>query len=283
MADTQANYDFRFGGIGRLYGASALARFRAAHICVVGVGGVGSWVVEALARSGIGKLTLVDLDDICESNINRQIHALDGLIGTSKIETMAQRCRSINPECEVQTIHTFLTKKNVDEILKPHFDFVVDAIDSTTHKVAIISACHKAEIPVLAIGGAGGRIDPTQVQICDLARSINDQLLKRVRKQLRQEHGFPRQKRRKFHIDCVFTPEEPRYPETCDTETDADEPQKSIRLDCSSGFGAATHLTGTFGFFAVSHILKALATPQNPREQSPERANSSPASPRQIP
>ncbi len=267
MADTQANFDFRFGGIGRLYGASALQRFRAANVCIVGIGGVGSWIVEALARSGIGKLTLVDLDDICESNINRQIHALDGLIGASKIETMAERCRAINPECQVTTLHTFLTAKNVDEILAPRFDYVIDAIDSTNHKVAIIAACKRLEIPVLTIGGAGGRIDPTQIQICDLARSINDQLLKRVRKQLRQQHDFPRHKKRKFNIDCVFSPEEPMYPEACDIDGEADGP-KSVRLDCSSGYGAATHLTGTFGFFAASHVLKGLANPAEPEVES---------------
>lgn len=269
MAETQANFDFRFGGIGRLYGASALQRFRSAHVCIVGVGGVGSWVVEALARSGVGNLTLVDLDDICESNINRQIHALDGLIGTSKIETMASRCRSINPECEVKTIHTFLTAKNVDEILAVRFDYVVDAIDSTNHKVAIISACQKAGIPIITIGGAGGRIDPAQIQICDLARSINDQLLKRVRKQLRQQHDFPRQKKRKFHIDCVFSPEEPTFPESCELEGAESEP-KSARLDCASGYGAATHLTGTFGFYAAAHVLKRLANPDAPVDGEPE-------------
>lgn len=265
MADTQANFDFRFGGIGRLYGAAALERFRAAHVCIVGIGGVGSWIVEALARSGIGQLTLVDLDDICESNINRQIHALDGLIGASKIETMAARCRAINPECQVTTVHTFLTAKNVDEILAAGFDYVIDAIDSTNHKVALIAACKRLETPILTIGGAGGRIDPTQIQICDLARSINDQLLKRVRKQLRQQHGFPRQKKRKFHIDCVFSPEEPRPPESCELEGEDSGPQ-SVRLDCSSGYGAATHLTGTFGFFAASHVLKALAGLASPSE-----------------
>lgn len=261
MAETQANFDFRFGGIGRLYGAAALERFRAAHVCVVGIGGVGSWVVEALARSGIGRLTLIDLDDICESNINRQIHALDGLIGVSKIEAMAERCRAINPACVVAPVHSFLTAKNVGEILSEDFDYVVDAIDSTNHKVSLIAACHERGTPVLTIGGAGGRIDPTQIQICDLARSINDQLLKRVRKQLRQQHGFPRQKRRKFHIDCVFSPEEPMYPEACDISEEGE--KKSVRLDCSSGYGAATHLTGTFGFFAASHVLKAIAAPES--------------------
>lgn len=258
MVNSKANFDFRFGGIGRLYGVEALGRFRAAHVCVVGIGGVGSWVVEALVRSGIGQLTLIDLDDICESNINRQIHAMDGLIGVSKIEAMAERCRAINPECDVSVLPTFLTAKNVDEILTADFDYVIDAIDSTNHKVALIAACHSRGTPILTVGGAGGRIDPTQIQICDLARSINDQLLKRVRKQLRQKHGFPRQKKRKFRIDCVYSPEEPVYPEVCDVGDEAEEP-KSVRLDCSSGYGAVTHLTGTFGFFAVSHVLKALA------------------------
>ena len=260
MATSQANFDYRFGGIGRLYGAEALARFRQAHVCVVGIGGVGSWVVEALARSGIGKLTLIDLDDICESNINRQIHALDGKIGVSKIEAMSERCRAINPECEVVAIHSFLTSKNVGEILAADFDYLVDAIDSTNHKVAVIAACHESGTPILTVGGAGGRIDPTQIQICDLARSINDPLLKRVRKQLRQQHGFPRQKQRKFRVDCVFSPEEALYPESCDVnEGDA---LNSVRLDCESGYGAVTHLTGTFGFFAASHVLKALVSSQ---------------------
>lgn len=254
--ENQASYLFRFGGIGRLYSAEALEQFRAAHVCIVGIGGVGSWVVEALARSGIGKLTLVDLDDICESNINRQIHALDGAIGDAKIEAMSKRCKAINPECVVETIHSFLTEKNAEEILTADIDYVVDAIDSSKHKVAMIVAARRLHIPILTVGGAGGRIDPTQIQIADLARSFHDPLLQRVRKLLRQQHNFPRNKKRKFNITCVFSPEEPKYPEVCDI--DEDEP-RSIRLDCESGYGAATHLTGTFGFFAASAVLKHLA------------------------
>ncbi|MDQ8203173.1 tRNA cyclic N6-threonylcarbamoyladenosine(37) synthase TcdA [Pelagicoccus sp. SDUM812003] len=256
MAETKANYEFRFGGIGRLYGVKALETFRRARVCVVGIGGVGSWIVEALARSGVGHLTLVDLDDICESNINRQIHALDGAIGASKVETMAERCRAINPDIQVGVVHSFLTERNAEEILSAGFDYVIDAIDSSKHKVAMIVACRQAKVPVLTIGGAGGRVDPTQIQIADLSRSFHDPLLQRVRKLLRQQHGFPRERRRKFHIDCVFSPEEPRFPEACDME---DGGGSSLRLDCSSGYGAATHITGGFGFFAVSAVLKALA------------------------
>lgn len=266
MSDSKANYEFRFGGIGRLYGIKALERFRAAHICIVGIGGVGSWIVEALARSGIGKLTLIDLDDICESNVNRQIHAMDGVIGQAKIEAMADRCRAINPEITVNTVHSFLTEKNAQELLSSDMDYVIDAIDSSKHKVAMIVACRACRIPILTIGGAGGRVDPTQIQIADLTRSFHDPLLQRVRKLLRQQHNFPRQKKRKFHIDCVFSPEEPRFPETCDME---DGGGSSLRLDCSSGYGAATHLTGTFGFFATSAVLKKIAEPKTPTKPQP--------------
>lgn len=257
MQETPANFDFRFGGIGRLYGKKALETFRRSHVCVVGIGGVGSWIVEALARSGVGKLTLIDLDDICESNINRQIHALDGAIGESKIETMAKRCRAINPNCLVKTVHTFLTPKNASSLIEDNFDYLIDAIDSSKHKCSIIVECKAKEIPVLTIGGAGGRIDPTQIQVADLTKSFNNPLLQQVRKRLRQKHGYPRQKNRKFDVTCVFSSEEAKLPEVCDMEDP--EPSGSIRLDCASGYGAATHLTGTFAFFAVSATLKKLA------------------------
>lgn len=256
MSQTNANFDHRFGGIGRLYGATSLERFRQAHVCIVGIGGVGSWIVEALARSGIGKLTLIDLDDICESNINRQIHALDGVIGKSKIEIMAERCRAINSECLVTTIHSFVTQHNANSLLQERFDYLVDAIDSSKHKAAIIVSCREKRIPMLTVGGAGGRIDPAQVQVADLTRSYNDPLLQRVRKLLRQQYGFPRERRRKFHIDCVFSPEKAKYPDICDK---SDGENGSIRLDCASGYGAATHLTGTFGFLAASTVLKRLS------------------------
>ena len=257
MSDATINYNFRFGGIERLYGPGSLDRIRNAHVLVVGIGGVGSWVAEALSRSGIGRLTLVDLDDVCESNINRQIHALDGQIGKPKIEAMAERCRLINPDSSIRVIHTFLTSKTVDDVFDTHYDYAMDAIDSVNHKCTFIDQCVKRKIPALVSGGAGGRIDPTQIKIADLSKSINDQLLKRVRKKLRQEFEFPRQKKKPFNVECVFSTEEALFPETCET----DETATSIRLDCSSGFGAATHITGTFGFFAASKIVQRICQP----------------------
>ena len=256
MSHQAANYAFRFGGIGRLYGAEAARKFRESHVCIVGIGGVGSWSVEALARSGVGRLTLVDLDDVCESNINRQIHAKDGEIGRPKIEVMAERCRQINPDCSVETIHSFFTERTVDEVLYTKFDYVIDAIDSVKHKCRLIAVCKGRGVPIIAVGGAGGRLDPTRIEVADLSKSYNDKLLQRVRKLLRSEYGFPRKDKQKFKVPCVFSPEEAVLPEVCESDSSNG---ASPRLDCASGYGAATHLTGTFGFIAASEVLKALA------------------------
>jgi len=254
MNEPTINHDFRFGGIERLYGPGSMERLQKATVCVIGIGGVGSWVVEALVRSGIGRLKLVDLDDVCESNINRQIHALDGSIGKTKVDAMATRCRSINPDCEIDSVSAFYTAKTADAILASDIDYVVDAIDSVRHKTALVVNCREKKIPLIVSGGAGGRIDPTRIQVDDLARSYNDPLLARLRKELRMRHRFPRDPKKKFKIDCVFSPEEAMFPEVCDTEETT-----SHRLDCSSGYGAATHVTGTFGFLAAAHVVKNLA------------------------
>ncbi|MEM9160402.1 MAG: tRNA cyclic N6-threonylcarbamoyladenosine(37) synthase TcdA [Verrucomicrobiota bacterium] len=256
MPDATHSFEFRFGGVGRLYGPKGLERIRAAHVCIIGIGGVGSWSVEALARSGVGQLTLVDLDDICESNINRQIHAKDGEIGKPKIEVMAQRCREINPEAEVRVIHSFFTEKTIDQIFDVDYDYVVDAIDSVKHKCRLLATCRDRGIPIIAVGGAGGRIDPTRIQVSDLSKTYNDKLLQRTRKMLRSDFGFPKQANRKFKIDCVFSPEDAVYPEICDTDSGE---KTSHRLDCSSGYGAVTHLTGAFGFIAAAEVLKNLS------------------------
>lgn len=259
MSDTAINYDYRFGGIERLYGKGSLDRIKSAHVLIVGIGGVGSWVAEALTRSGIGSMTLVDLDDICESNINRQIHALDGQIGKPKIEAMADRCRLINPDCAIRTKHAFFTANSAPSIFDADYQYAMDAIDSVNHKCALIDGCRRKGIPVIVSGGAGGRIDPSQIRIVDLTKSYNDKLLQRVRKKLRQDYGYPRERRRRFKIDCVFSPEEARYPEICET-TETDGPT-SRRLDCSSGYGAAAHITGAFGLAAASRIIHKIAEP----------------------
>jgi tRNA A37 threonylcarbamoyladenosine dehydratase len=251
-------FDLRFGGIRRLYSREGMERLRRAHVCVVGVGGVGSWAVEALARSGVGRLTMVDLDDVCVSNVNRQIHALDGELKKTKVAVMAQRARAINPDIEVHPIEAFLTRGNADALLKPDFDHVFDAIDSPREKCLMIAACCARGIPIITAGGAGGRRDPTRIRVDDLARSEGDRLLQSVRKTLRAAHGFPRGTRR-FGVDCVFSSEPPLFPRKDGTVCNTKEVDADLRLDCRSGFGTATFVTGTFGFAAAARIVERLA------------------------
>lgn len=263
MNDPMANdtdYDLRFGGIRRLYGARAVERFRHAHVVVVGVGGVGSWAVEALARSGIGRLTLIDLDDVCLSNVNRQLHALDGTIGRPKVEVLAERCRAIYPGIEVVADAAFVTPTNLAERLPADADHVLDAIDSVVAKSALIAWCKRRKIPITVTGAAGGQTDPTRIQTADLARAVQDPLLARVRAQLRRDYGFTRNPKRRFSVECVFSDEQLVYPapdgEVCHARP---APGESTRLDCASGFGAATFVTGAFGFAATARVLAKLA------------------------
>lgn len=249
----------RFSGIARLYGADAYARIRAAHVCVVGIGGVGSWAVEALARSGVGALTLIDLDDVCVSNVNRQIHALDGTIGTPKVETMAARVRAIHPECHVHAVHRYLSLKNLPELIPDGLDGVCDAIDSVPEKCALIAHCRDHGIRCITAGGAGGRRDCTAVEICDLSRSYNDPLLLRVRKLLRRDYGFTRFEKKKFHIDCVFSPEPIHYPWADGTVCATREAGSELGLNCDAGFGTASFVTGTFGLAAAGHLIGKIA------------------------
>lgn len=251
---------FRFGGIARLYGQAALKKFQSSHIAVIGIGGVGSWAAEALARSGIGEITLFDLDDICVSNINRQIHALQDTVGHMKVEAMASRIQQINPDIKVNARHTFITPANVESLLDKGFDYVFDATDSVKAKTAIIAHCSRQKIKLICSGGAGGQIDPTQIQIADLNRTIQDPLLAKIRNNLRRLHGFSRNPKRKYRVDCVFSTEQLVYAHS-DGAVCHEKPAETgpVKLDCASGFGAATHITATFAFMAVSQILKKLA------------------------
>lgn len=248
----------RFGGIARLVGAEGLARLRAAHVCIVGIGGVGSWTVEALARSGIGALTLVDLDEVCVTNINRQLHALDGSVGRAKVEVMAERVRLINPECRVAPVAEFFTEANAARLLAPGFDYVVDAIDAVTNKCRLLALCRERKLPVISCGAAGGRLDATAVRVADLSDVTHDRLLAEVRKRLRKEHGFP-QLGKKLGVPCVFSPENPVDPETssCGAEGQGNDPPP--RLSCEWGYGSATFVTGTFGFAAAGWVVRKLA------------------------
>ncbi|MBT9318398.1 tRNA cyclic N6-threonylcarbamoyladenosine(37) synthase TcdA [Actinobacillus pleuropneumoniae] len=246
------NYEQRFGGIGRLYTPEGLAKLRQAHICVIGIGGVGSWAVEALARSGIGKITMIDMDDICVTNINRQIHAMTGTIAQLKTEAMKERIERINPECVVEIIDDFITPENIPEYLNRGYDYVIDAIDSVKTKAALIAYCKRNKIKMITTGGAGGQTDPTQIQITDLSKTIQDPLASKVRSLLRKEYNFSQNPKRKFGIDCVFSTQPlifPKMGEGCEV---------SATMNCANGFGAVTMVTATFGLFAVSRVIDKL-------------------------
>lgn len=251
----------RFAGIDRLYGTGALARFSRAHVAVVGIGGVGSWAVEALARSGIGSLTLVDADDLCLSNTNRQLPALDGHYGRNKVAVMAERCRAINPALHVQEVASFLTPANMPALLDAGFDLVLDACDSFRSKVEMIAWCRRRKQPIITVGAAGGRSDVTQVRVRDLSRTEHDAMLSLIRKKLRGEFGFPKNRDRYFGVPAVYSLENVRYPQAdgsvCGVRPTlgADE---ALKLDCGAGLGAATHVTGTFAFAAVGKALEML-------------------------
>lgn len=251
-------YGVRFGGIGRLYSKDGLERLRHAHVCVIGVGGVGSWAVEALARSGIGALTLVDMDDICVSNVNRQIHALDGEIHKPKVETMASRVLAINPGCVVRAERAFFVQSNARKILAERFDYVFDAIDALREKALCIALCRELGQPVITSGAAGGRRDPTQVRVEDLGNATHDRLLVSLRKTLRADHGYSRTDK-KFGVECVFSPEPPVFAHSNGSVCESKEEGAALRLDCRAGFGTATFVTGTFGFVAASRIVTRIA------------------------
>jgi len=241
--------DLRFGGLARLYGADGLQRLLRASVCVVGLGGVGSWAAEALARSAVGKITLVDLDDVCLSNVNRQLHAIEGCIGRPKTEVMAERVQAIHPACRVRAVAEFFTATTAEEILGTRYDFVVDAIDQVANKCLLIARCRQKEIPIVCAGGAGGRRDPAAVRVADLARTGHDPLLQQVRKKLRAEHGFARDPKTPFGIPCVYSTEAAIAPaEGC-----------GGRITCDNGYGTASFVTGTFGLVAASCVVSSIA------------------------
>ncbi len=256
----------RFGGIARLYGDAALVRFRSAHICVIGVGGVGSWVVEALARSAIGQLTLIDLDNVAESNINRQIQALSSTLGQAKIAALAQRIDQINPYCRVTQIEDFITPDNLAAMIgAQRFDYIIDAIDSVPAKTALIAYCRQHGIALITIGGAGGQIDPLKIAIRDLAKTEQEPLLAKVRKRLRSQHGFPRGDKNKFGIDAVFSMEALRFPDpvaACAVDGGGAVASGVTGLNCA-GFGSAMVVTASFGMVAAAHVLRKLAAGAN--------------------
>ncbi|MGB4063942.1 MAG: tRNA threonylcarbamoyladenosine dehydratase [Azonexus sp.] len=244
----------RFGGVTRLYGADGAERLRKANVCIVGIGGVGSWSAEALARTGVGKITVVDLDMVAESNTNRQIHALGDVYGKAKVVAISERIRAINPDCEVTCIEDFVTPENVGSLLDHGYSVVIDAIDQVRAKAAMIALCRRINTSVVVAGAAGGQIDPTLVRVTDLSKTVQDPLLAKVRALLRREYGFPRDTNKKFNVSAVFSTEPLRYPENdsaCDTTLSA------TGLNCS-GFGSSVCVTSVFGMVAAAEAIRQI-------------------------
>lgn len=260
MASQSQDPERRFGGILRLYGKQALARFTAARVCVLGIGGVGSWAAEALARSAIGHLTLVDMDHVAESNINRQCHALDTTLGKAKVQVMATRIQHINPACQVTAIEDFLTVDNLEVLLSDRFDYIIDCIDGFRTKARLISWCKRNRLRVITVGGAGGQTDPTRIRVADLSRTEHDALFSKTRKLLRHEYGFPSNLKRRFDIPCVYSEEQAVFPAE-DGKISAQKPdaQSIGGLSCAGGLGSVMTVTASFGLVAAAHVLKKLS------------------------
>ena len=259
----------RFAGIARLYGQQGLQRLQAAHVAVVGIGGVGSWVAEALARSAVGEISLFDLDDVCITNTNRQIHALTGAVGRPKVAVMAERLRAINPACVVHAVADFVTRESMAACITEEMDCVVDCIDSVPAKAALIAWCKRRKIPVITTGGAGGQIDPTQIRVADLNKTYNDPLAARVRSTLRRDYGFSRTQGRNYSVPCVFSTEQLRYPQAdgsvCQTKGFVGD---GVKLDCAGGFGAVMMVTASFGMVAAARAVdKLVAGARRPAER----------------
>ncbi len=245
----------RFGGVARLYGGDGAESLRLAHVCIVGIGGVGSWSTEALARTGVGRITMVDLDMVAESNTNRQIQALDEVYGKAKVEAMAERIRAINPDCEISCIEDFVTAENVEGILGRDFSVVVDAIDQVRVKAAMIAFCRQKGTAIVTAGAAGGQMDPTRVCVADLSKTVQDPLLAKVRSQLRREYGFPRDTKKNFGISAIYSTEALRYPAA---EIACDTGQGPAGLNCA-GFGSSVCVTATFGMVAAAQAIRLIS------------------------
>lgn len=250
-------YRQRFGGVARLYGDSALIDLQRAHMLVIGIGGVGSWVAEALARSGVGSLTLIDMDELCITNTNRQLHALQSTIGRSKIDTMAARLRDINPEIQVHLVDDFIEQDNIQTLISTQYDVVIDAIDSANLKAALVAHCRGQKQQIICIGSAGGKVDPSRIMSSDLSKTIKDPLLARVRKCLRQKYNFPRNTKRVFSVEAIYSPEQMRYPDG-EGGFSYEKPgaQEAAGLDCNSGFGSITMVTSVFGMLAANRAIE---------------------------
>lgn len=267
MTHTEPEPDERLGGIRRLYGNAAVGRFAAASVMVIGVGGVGSWTVEALARTGVGRLILVDLDEVCVTNTNRQLHAVMGNYGRLKVEAMRDRITAIAPSCSVEVISEFFGADTAEAILGRPTDLVVDAIDEAREKARLIHLCRQRSLPIIVSGAAGGRRNPAAVTSGDLGATAGDPLLREVRRHLRTTHGWTIADRQPWGIPTVFSKERALYPspegELCATPA-AGAPS---RLDCRTGFGTSAMVIGAVGLTLAALAADLLASGAHPTGQ----------------
>jgi tRNA A37 threonylcarbamoyladenosine dehydratase len=285
------DYAFRFGGMGRLIGKPMLEKLRSSHVCVIGVGGVGGWAAEALVRSGVGEISLVDFDEVCLSNTNRQIQALSDEVGKLKVQVLANRFRLVNPEIKINILDFAFIPDSVEAVLGGNLDVVIDAIDRASNKCLLITECKNRGIPLVVTGAAGGRRNPSLIKISDITEVQEDPLLARVRRILRQKHGFPRATNQKFGLTVVASSERPTLPQedACELSQDPFESDqmdhnnnqatlptqdnqynqntqvghdtqgsRSGRLDCRTGYGTASFVTGVFGFYTASAAIECL-------------------------
>ncbi len=240
-------YDRRFAGVAKIYGDDAFNHYEKSHVMVIGIGGVGSWAVEALARTAIGEITLVDMDVLAASNINRQLPALSSTLGQEKADIMAERCRQINPHVKINIVDDFLSADNVTDILASQPDVVLDCIDDVKAKLALMLYCRFNKIPLIVSGGAGGKLDPLKIRVADLSKTEQDPMLAKLRSQLRAK-GICKKPKEKFGITCVYSIDNP----FSGTEVCA-----AAGLRCG-GYGSAVVVTSTFGMIAAAEVLKKL-------------------------
>lgn len=284
------DYAFRFGGVGRLIGKPMLKKLRLSHVTVIGVGGVGGWAAEALVRSGVGEISVVDFDEVCLSNTNRQIQALSDEVGNLKVQVLANRFRLINPEIKINILDFAFNSDSVEAVLGGNTDVVIDAIDRASNKCLLINECKKRGIPLVVTGAAGGRRNPALIKVSDITEVQEDALLARVRRILRQKYGFPRAKNQRFGLTVVASSERPTLPQEDGCELSSDpfasdemdhitqatlrtqnnqstqdshdahntQDSPSGRLDCRTGYGTASFVTGVFGFYTASVAIDFL-------------------------
>ena len=258
----------RFDRMGRLVGDDNMKKLFGTHVMIIGLGGVGSWAAESIARSGVGKITLIDFDEICITNANRQLHALQGMVGKHKSDVMAERLQKINPQAQVVSLPLFYNKDTSEEILSHQPDYIIDCIDNLTAKTHLLNECRTRNLKVITSGGASGKMDPTRIQIIDLAKTYVDPMAMNVRKILRQEYNFPKEKF--FNIPCVFSDEVPMQP--IELKYDLGQGFKCV---CPQGqndlhsclhrnviYGTASFLTGAFGLVMASWVVRQITEMQ---------------------